>query len=119
MKHIIKKHRLAKPEEYKYLLIEHRVTKKKDENIILRKRLNDFIDTHNISAHQLGKMCSFYGSIQGINFGRTTIYAYLRGDCSPKIDRLIVLSEVMGVPVEYLTGYSDDIGDKVRFTMKQ
>lgn len=79
----------------------------------ISERLTQWIDFTGVSAYELGKRCHTVGQITGQSFGVTDIHAYLSGRCCPKIDRLVILADVMGVTVAWLTGYSNAV-DKRR-----
>jgi len=72
------------------------------------KRIMLWCEMTGISRYQLAQACSMYGHTYKVGFKPSMIYAYAKGRCQPKIDKLTVMSKVMGVPITWLTGYGPD-----------
>lgn len=85
--------------------IEHNYTKRQST---LDKRLMLWCDITGINRNQLAQACSMYGHPRKVGFTYGLIYKYSRGVCQPKMDKLTVMSKVMGVPVSWLLGYGPD-----------
>ena len=72
------------------------------------KRIKLWCDITGINRNQLAQACSMYGHTYKVGFNSSLIYAYCKGKCQPKMDKLVVMSKVMGVSETWLLGYGPD-----------
>ena len=57
------------------------------------------------SLYQLDQACVAYGDGHNVRWTKGSIYMYAHNKCTPKMDRLTVLANTMGVDQDWLLGY--------------
>lgn len=74
-------------------------------NNTLGQRLEYWCQYTGVNKRQLAEFCKVYGAQYGVLFTPSLIYRYAKDVCTPKMDKLTVLSKVTGMPVTWLLGY--------------
>lgn len=91
------------PYPYKYAAF----SEGKPRKLQFRQVLAYWLDEAGWSAHKLAKECTELAVKKNwqAKVTEADLYAYLKGRCSPKIDKLSLLSEVTELPFDLITGY--------------
>lgn len=71
----------------------------------LGERINYWCAYTGINKAQLNESCRVYGAKYGVGFSKSLIYQYSRNRCTPKMDKLTIISKVTGMSVTWLLGY--------------
>ena len=91
--------------QYKVQMINHNMPSR---HYTLQHRLNTWLEATGTTKAELSRACQAYASHYRINFSKTNIAHYSAGRCCPKSDTLAILSHVMGVSEQWLTGYGPE-----------
>ena len=71
----------------------------------LGDRINLYCILTGVNKRQISLACSAYGRAHHVDFCTSLIYRYAKNKCQPKMDKLTVMSKVMGVSTTWLLGY--------------
>ena len=68
-------------------------------------RLANYMNKYHISRKTFVELCDEYRGKYGASVTEQDLSNYLYNGNTPKIDKLMTISRVMGVPMEYFCGY--------------
>ena len=112
----VKKPFLTYPYPYVYNKMMYNTSDRMDT---VSNRMKTWMKANGMNANSFTVYLNNWGKRHNFSTCVATIRAYLAGKCSPKIDRLVLISRAMGVSPQWLAGYGPcgiEINARVDYT---